>query len=599
MTPPPISKPAARRLHELKAHQVELEMQNDELRKSRDDMEVEQGKVRVSEIRYRRLFEAAHDGVLLLDPGTRKITDTNPFMSKLLGYSRDQLVGKELFEIGLFKDEAASREMFRKLKRKHEVRYEDLPLESRGGRHQEVEVVANLYEENGNQVIQCNIRDITERKHAEEILRRNEALFSALIGQAPVGVYVVDAGLRMRQVNHKALPVFGKVRPLIGRDFSEVIRIIWPRWVADKVLARFRHTLKTGEPYQSPEFSERRRDIGVKESYEWQIQHVELPGGEYRVVCFFSNTTERKRAEGAQRRIELLAASNRKLEEEIVRRRAVEEALQKSEQHQIRLLQQSRHLQEQLRVLSHQTLHAQEEERKRISRELHDVIAQTLTGINLRLAALKTGPMGNTREFQDKIASTQRLVEKSVEIVHRFARELRPTALDDLGLIPALESFIKSFIKETGVRVTLRAFAGIEQSDSARRTVLYRVAQEALTNVARHAKASRAEVSIHGQKGIICMEIKDDGQGFETEGVLPPKKGVRLGLLGMRERVEMIGGTFGVESARGKPTTVRVKIPQDRNSGKNGRRKRPATLRSSSRQQSLVRQPREHHLPAL
>ena len=125
-------------------------------------------KLRVSEIRYRRLFEAAQDGVLLVDPVTRKITDANPFMTTLLGYSHGQLVGKELFEIGLLKDEAASQEMVRKLKDVHQVRYEDLPLESQGGVHQEVEVVANLYDENGAAVIQCNIRDITERKQAEE-----------------------------------------------------------------------------------------------------------------------------------------------------------------------------------------------------------------------------------------------------------------------------------------------------------------------------------------------------------------------------------------------------------------------------------------------
>ncbi|MGL5018419.1 MAG: PAS domain-containing protein, partial [Luteolibacter sp.] len=98
--------------------------------------------LRASEIRYRRLFEAAHDGVLLMDPATRCITDANPFMTKLLGYSHAELVGKELYEIGLLKDEAASQEMFQKLKVTHEVRYEDLPLESEGGRHQEVEVVA-------------------------------------------------------------------------------------------------------------------------------------------------------------------------------------------------------------------------------------------------------------------------------------------------------------------------------------------------------------------------------------------------------------------------------------------------------------------------
>jgi PAS domain S-box-containing protein len=125
-------------------------------------------KVLVSEIRYRRLFETAHDGVLLLDPSTRKIIDANPFMTEMLGYQHDQLVGKELFEIGLLKDEAASQDMFRKLRRSSQVRYENLPLESQAGRHQDVEVVANLYEENGRRVIQCNIRDITERKQSEQ-----------------------------------------------------------------------------------------------------------------------------------------------------------------------------------------------------------------------------------------------------------------------------------------------------------------------------------------------------------------------------------------------------------------------------------------------
>ena len=132
------------------------------------DRKQAEDQTRVSEIRYRRLFEAAQDGVLLVDPGTCKITDANPFMTKLLGYSHEQLVGKELFEIGLLSDAGASQDMICKLKSEHQVRYEDLPLISQGGRHQEVEVVANLYDENGRSVIQCNIRDITERKQAEE-----------------------------------------------------------------------------------------------------------------------------------------------------------------------------------------------------------------------------------------------------------------------------------------------------------------------------------------------------------------------------------------------------------------------------------------------
>jgi signal transduction histidine kinase len=262
----------------------------------------------------------------------------------------------------------------------------------------------------------------------------------------------------------------------------------------------------------------------------------------------------------SQRTVEL-AASNLELEQEIAQRKAMEEALKKSEQHYSQLLKQSDRLQEQLRQLSRQILLTQEEERREISRELHDVIAQTLTGINVRLAALKKDAALNTKGLDRNIARTQRLVEKSVSIVHQFARELRPAVLDDLGLIPALHSFVKLFSKRTHIHVHLKVFAGVEQLDNNKRTVLYRVAQESLTNVARHAKAGRVELSIQKFHSGARMEIKDDGKSFRVERVLHAGGKKQLGLLGMRERVEMVGGTFCVESASGQGTTVRVEIP--------------------------------------
>jgi signal transduction histidine kinase len=366
----------------------------------------------------------------------------------------------------------------------------------------------------------------------------------------------VDARLRLQQVNPTARPVFKKVRPLMGRDFSEILRILWPRRVADQVIHRFRHTLKTGRPYRSPEFVERRQDTGVQEAYEWQIQRVTLPAGEYGVVCFFNNITKRKRAEAAQRRVEVLTASNRKLEQEIGRRHAVETSLRRSEQHQTRLMQQ-------LRQLSHQILHAQEEERKRISRELHDEIAQSLVGINIHLAALTRETANNPKQLQDKIARTQLLVQQSVEVVHRFARELRPTTLDDLGLIPALQAFIKEFTKRTGIAVHFASFTPgrIKQLNVATRTAFYRVAQEALTNVSRHAQASRVEVSLVKIPGAICLKIKDNGKSFSARRVMHPRRNKRLGLIGMRERLEMVGGTLSLESAPGQGTTVEAQVP--------------------------------------
>ena len=261
------------------------------------------------------------------------------------------------------------------------------------------------------------------------------------------------------------------------------------------------------------------------------------------------------------RRTVELAASNLELSLEVSQRKAAEAALKKSERHYSRLLEQSDRLQEQLRQLSRQILSAQEEERREISRELHDVIAQTLTGINVRLAALKKEAVVNTTSLDRNIACTQKLVEKSVDIVHRFARELRPAVLDDLGLIPALQSFMKNFTARTGVRTYLTAFAGVEQLETARRTVLFRVAQEALTNVARHAKASRVEVILDKQGDGICMKIKDDGKSFQVERVLQVNAGKRLGLLGMRERMEMVGGKFGIESKPHHGTTITAIIP--------------------------------------
>ncbi|MEO5711861.1 MAG: PAS domain S-box protein [Luteolibacter sp.] len=539
-----------RLLHELDVHQIELEMQNAELRMARDEAESMLEKYTdlydFAPVGY---FTLAADGIILL---------ANLTGSTLVGTERNRLVGRSFRMLVTPGHRPAFDAVLAKVfenPAKHSV---DVELSSDGQPPRPVNIEVGRAPDGS----ECRVVvvDITERKHAEEILRRNEALFSALIGQAPVGVYVVDSRFRLQQANPTALALFGNITPLIDRDFSEIIHILWPKRVAGEATARFRHTLKTGESYQSPEFAERRKDTHMQEVYEWQIQRVTMPAGEFGVVCFFNNITARKKAEKAQRRMEVLTASNLKLKREITHRRAVEETLQQTEHEQKKLLEQSRLHQEQLRDMSHQILGVQEEERKRISRELHDVIAQTLVAINVHLAALTHGDAHTPKRLQQKIAATHRLVEKSVEIVHRFALELRPTVLDDLGLIPALHSHLKGFMADTGIRASLKAYAGIEKASTAIRTALFRVAQESLSNVARHAGASRVTVSIENIKGLIRMKVTDDGQGFDVDDTTSARANNRLGMLGMRERIEMIGGTFCVDSAPGQATTIHVEI---------------------------------------
>jgi PAS domain S-box-containing protein len=187
--------------------------------------------MRRSELRYRRLFEAAQDGIVTVDPFSRKITDANPYMTKLLGYTRDEFVGKELWQIGLLKDEEANQGVFRELQDRGFIRYEDLPLESKGGERREVEFVSNLYDEDGQKVIQCNIRDITNRKHAEAslresraIMKRSELRFRRLFESTQDGIISLDFATRkITDANPFMTKMLGYTRDeLIGRELWQI-----------------------------------------------------------------------------------------------------------------------------------------------------------------------------------------------------------------------------------------------------------------------------------------------------------------------------------------------------------------------------------------
>ncbi|MFN0075317.1 MAG: PAS domain-containing protein [Prosthecobacter sp.] len=534
-------------LQELQIHQIELEMQNEELKQAKAALDAGLEK-------YTDLYDFAPVGYFTLTSnGT--IHQVNLTGSSLVGMDRSQLVGRRFGLLLATEQRPAFNAFLTRVFVDETKQSQDYELLREG----QPSMFVNIEAKRMLNGVECHavVVDITERKQVEDILRRNEALFAALFSQAPIGVYVVDDQMRLIQVNPKALPVFKNVHKLIGRDYAEVIHILWPKRVADQIVKHFQHTLKTGEPYQSPEFAAQRKDTDAQEIYEWQIQRVILPSGEHRVVCFFNDITERKRIEGAQLRLEVMTASNAKLKQEIIRRQAVEAALTKSEQLAHELLKQSRELQKQVRQMSHQNLLALENQRKEISHELHDKISQVLIGINVRLAVFTRTAEVNPRA----IAPVRELVEKSVKIVHDYARELRPAMLDQLGLIPALRTYIDEIPKRKGRQILFTASPEVEALDNDKRTVLYRVAQEALVNVAKHARARVVKVSLQKIRGSVCLEIADDGKAFDVERLSSVQWSHRLGLTGMRERIEMVGGKFSVESIPGHGTTVRAEVP--------------------------------------
>jgi PAS domain S-box-containing protein len=166
-----------------------------------------------SEKRYRRLFESAKDGILILDADTGQVVDVNPFLLRLLGYTYEELYGQYIWEIGAFKDIAASQKAFRALQDNEYIRYEDLPLETRTGQPIAVEFVSNVYLVDHRKVIQCNIRDITARKRTEKTLSENEAKTRSILDNIGIGVALIGPKLEILELNHRMRNWFPSIEP--------------------------------------------------------------------------------------------------------------------------------------------------------------------------------------------------------------------------------------------------------------------------------------------------------------------------------------------------------------------------------------------------
>jgi signal transduction histidine kinase len=210
------------------------------------------------------------------------------------------------------------------------------------------------------------------------------------------------------------------------------------------------------------------------------------------------------------------------------------------------------------RELLKRTVIAQEEERARIARELHDETAQTLTAFSINVAALKNRSSGD-KVYEKMISSLLSLSDKMTSDINRIIHDLHPTQLDDLGLAHALQDLTENSAKNLGLAVRLKIFGDIQRVDSLIETVLYRVAQETITNVVRHAQTSNAEMHLTFESEKIKLTIRDEGVGFVV--IDPPSPTRGFGLAFMRERVDSTGGNLSIRSSPGKGTIIEVEIP--------------------------------------
>ena len=211
---------------------------------------------------------------------------------------------------------------------------------------------------------------------------------------------------------------------------------------------------------------------------------------------------------------------------------------------------------QELRSLSSQLVHAQEQERRTISRELHDEIGQTLTGLGIELANLEHLRDGHKPEFRSHLGDAKRLTEETLRTVRNIAMGLRPSTLDDSGIVPAVRWQASELSRRTGVPVELQIEGDFSGLGDEGRTCLYRVVQEALTNCARHAEATTIQTTMQRKKETVCLSIRDDGVGFDAG-----RARTGLGLVGIEERVKELGGSLAVSSWPNRGTLLDVEIP--------------------------------------
>ena len=387
--------------------------------------------------------------------------------------------------------------------------------------------------------------DITERRRAEESLRQSESKYRLLLDQASDGIHTYDTRGNFIETNSKLCEMLGYTREELLR--LNVADLIPPEDLAASPI-RF-DKLEAGETV----LTERRllRKDGT-------LLQVEISGSMVTsgaLQSIIRDISERRQAEEALRK------AYDELESRVDERTA---ELRELTRRLLNEVKERAAAEGQARELLRRLVTVQEAERRRISRELHDQMGQQLAALMMGLKTLGADSYGRHSAL-DTLRQLERITEELSREVHTLAWGLRPPALDDLGLETALCNYVEEWAERSRVPVDFHS-AGFEggRLPLTHETAVYRIAQEALTNVARHSGADRVSFILERRGDHVLVVIEDNGGGFDVEAAMAPAgRERRLGLLGMRERAALLGGAINVESSPGAGTTLFVRIPFD------------------------------------
>jgi two-component system sensor histidine kinase DegS len=372
---------------------------------------------------------------------------------------------------------------------------------------------ASPIKDNNNAIIGAieTLEDVTENKIAENALHESEKSFRALFEGAYDAIWVHDMDGIIQTANNAAAELSGyPLQELMGMDIRSFLNDETSLKIARAVSAKLLQNERIDAPYE---------------------QKITRKDGSIITIMVTTNlvTTDGE---------------------------------PKGFQHTARDVTHEKLMEENLRYYLQQITRAQEEERKRIARELHDDTAQVLGSLARQIDNFLRNEQGFTPSQTAFLKSMEEQLNRGVQGVHRFSQDLRPSLLDDLGLIPALRSMLKSVQEYDGISTDLKILGEERRLSPEVELLLFRVVQEAITNIRKHAAATEAGIAVRFSSDRIEVIITDNGQGFELSERLEdlPRSG-KLGLIGMQERARLMGGTLNITSVFGKGTRVVVKLP--------------------------------------
>ncbi|MEE9401878.1 MAG: PAS domain S-box protein [Desulfobacteria bacterium] len=500
-------------------HRVaELEKSEAEPRQIKEHLKLELTEHRMAEAalqeskeKYQTIFENTGTAMAILEEDMT-ISLVNTEFERLSGYSKAEIEGKKNWTEFVVKEDLAKMKEYHSLRRiapdSVPKRYEFRPFDRQGNISNAVIAVEMIP---GTKRSVVSFMDITARMKAEEALRESEEKYSNLVERANDGIVIIQDGI-MKYVNPR-LPEMGgyTVEEVTGTPFTDYVH-----------------------PDELPKLIDRyvRRMAGedVEPIYETILRRRD--GGDVNVEINASTVLYQERT------AELV------LVRDITERKQAEEELKASR--------------ERLRKLSTHLQSVREEERTSLARDIHDELGQALTALKIDLSWLSKRFPADQKSLLEKTSSMSKLVDMTIQKVKRISTELRPGLLDDFGLVAAIEWQAGEFQKLTGIRTEISPKLKDIVLDRDRSTVLFRIFQELLTNIARHADATKVKLSLIEEADKIVLTVKDNGRGITREQLSNPRS---FGLLGMRERVHFWQGELKISGAPGKGTTAVASIP--------------------------------------